>query len=490
MSSPDYSDGCMLALYPPKELAERLTVSDGLAADELHVTVAYLGDAADVDHETLVAAAKQLANRAPVAGAVSGHARFTGGEHDVIVALIDSADLEDLRRDTMDRLKAQGIDVPRDHGYTPHCTLTYLEADDQPPVSRLGAEPMEFTALSVVHGADRTDLPFRAPHPIESYARQAFAAGWASSGGPMTDRVKAASRAAVQMATEHAEDPRILEVTVHLGRLEGMWATLFHRREKLIAQYTTTVAQAWRPLITRRAFRDGIYQYRAAIGLTETTQTDDKARKAAALTAATAMLQALVGAPGWANLRQAIRDAIAAGYAEGMVAAVAIAAEQASKTGLDWDAAFQRAYQQLERLDTLWAGVDGWLGRLIARAAADLARALADQADSGATVDDMTTTATDLLSGNQIDAVGFTVDWAITAAAAAGAAALYQLAGATEVTWITVGDGRVCSTCDDNEANSPYTVDQVPEIPAHPRCRCTTSAGFNLDRFAAWFTNP
>ena len=69
-------------------------------------------------------------------------------------------------------------------------------------------------------------------HPIAPYARTAYAQGWAASGGPMTARVKAGCVAAVEHAIAHAEDPRILEVMLHLGRLEGAWALIYQRREE------------------------------------------------------------------------------------------------------------------------------------------------------------------------------------------------------------------------------------------------------------------
>lgn len=44
MAEPDYSDGSMLALYPPAGLARKFALPDGLAADP-HVIVCYSGNA-------------------------------------------------------------------------------------------------------------------------------------------------------------------------------------------------------------------------------------------------------------------------------------------------------------------------------------------------------------------------------------------------------------------------------------------------------------
>jgi hypothetical protein len=41
------------------------------------------------------------------------------------------------------------------------------------------------------------------------------------------------------------------------------------------------------------------------------------------------------------------------------------------------------------------------------------------------------------------------------------------------VAWVTVGDGRVCPTCEDNQDQGPYPPAALPDLPAHPNCRCT-----------------
>jgi 2'-5' RNA ligase len=480
----------MIALYPPSDVAALLAVDGGLPVSDLHVTVAYCGSAGDVDPERLLAAVKALADRASIAGSVAGHARFTGGEMDVAVALIDSADLEDLRRDLLEALNAAGIDIPRDHGYTSHLTQSYIDPDADAPVDRIASTPVEFAALSVVHGNDRTDLPFAAPeHPIEDPAREAFAAGWAVSGGPMTERVRAACTAAVHLAVEHADDPRILEVTIDLGKLEGMWALLFQRREEQQAKHVPLVAAAWGDLIDRDAVAAMVDRFRQQAGLTEADH-DKPSIRAEALAAAKAMLHALAAAAGagWDVLRTALRDAIAAGRAEGMVNAVAIAAERANHIGLDWNIAFDDAYRSLERLDEIWADTGGWLGRTIDRAAADLGRVLAQDAEDGASRDQMIEDAMNVLADTDVESVAFVVDWAMTTAADEGALSLYRSEGVQQVDIISAGDGRVCPSCLDAEAGSPWQIGDAPRMPLHPACRCCISASISLSHFANWFT--
>ncbi|MDI5965727.1 hypothetical protein [Streptantibioticus silvisoli] len=324
-------------------------------------------------------------------------------------------------------------------------------------------------------------------HSIALAAREAFAAGWAVSGGPMTGRVRIACVEAVRIAVEQADDPQILEATLDLGKLEGMWALLFQRREKLTDQYTAAVTTAWRKLIRPRLFRDGLHHLRAQLGLVEAAP-DPAAIRAAALAAARGILVSLATTSGWAALRQTIRDALAAGRAEGIVNAVAIAAERVGRIGLDWDIAFDHAYQQLARLDELWSEADTWLARLLDRATTDLGRLLAEQAANGGSYEDMLDAASTLLDTADVNAVAFVVDWALTTGADQGALTLYTSEGVQAVDWITAGDGRVCPTCEDNETGSPWQINSVPQAPAHPLCRCVLAADMNLTRFAGWFT--
>lgn len=325
-------------------------------------------------------------------------------------------------------------------------------------------------------------------HPIEPFAREAFAAGWAASGGPMTDRVRAACTAAVETAVEHADDPRILEVTVDLGKLEGMWALLFARREQQQREHTDLVADAWRDLIDREQIVAMVDAFRQRASLTEAS-LDWASILAEAKAAARAMLTALAERSGWTRLRTTIRNALAAGRAEGMVNAVAIAAEQAGTQGLrlDWNIAFKDAYQSLERLDELWGDADGWLGRTIDRAAADMGRALARQVEVGASREEMIDAAERLLAGTDPESVAFVVDWAMTTAADEGALSLYRSEGVQQIDVITAGDGRVCPSCLDVEVGSPWNTSDVPRMPLHPICRCVYAASVSLSHFAAWF---
>jgi hypothetical protein len=320
---------------------------------------------------------------------------------------------------------------------------------------------------------------------MQQPARIAFAAGWALSGGPLTPRVRVACETAVALAVESADDPGILQATIDLGRLEGMWALLFQRRDRLLSDHAQLVRDAWLPLVNRTAVAVAVDQLLAVLGVQEADRGWLDDIRVAARAAARALLRALAGMTGFGALRTALRDVLAAGRAEGMIEAVAIAAERASLIGLDWELAFKDAYQAMGSLDDLWAGADGWLGRVLDGGAGDLGRALADGLETGLSRDELIDAAMDVLTAEE-GSVAFVVDWAMTTAADEGALALYRGEGVQQIEIITAADGRVCSACIDAESGSPWYIGDQPRLPLHPHCRCVYSADVSVAHFAAW----
>lgn len=306
------------------------------------------------------------------------------------------------------------------------------------------------------------------PDAFTQAVRASYAAGWARSGSAPLPRMHAGYQMALAAASENRVHPGVLEVTLQFGHLDGTWALVFDRREKLIAAHTATVTDAWHDLL-RGTLPVAVRTFRHAAGITESSKPSD-ALKTAALAAASALLRMLPFDRGWQALRQALRDAIAAGRAEGAVDAVAIAAARVDRVGLAWDIAFDDAYRALAHLDTLWADTDTWLGRMLDRATADLGRALARSAEVGASYEDILAGAIGAIDGDNPDAVAFIVDWALSTGLSQGALALYAREGATAIDVLTAGDVRVCPECDQDEANGPYTPATAPFLPEHPLC--------------------
>jgi hypothetical protein len=313
-------------------------------------------------------------------------------------------------------------------------------------------------------------------HPIAPYARTAYAQGWAISGGPMTDRVKAGCVAAVEHACQHADDPDVLETTLRLGHLEGTWAKVYERRTALHDDLLATVTATWRAMVQQLDVGPIVRWYRANEGLTSEAYTDDP-DVARATEAARVLLHALPETQGWAQIRQELRDGIVAAQTEGQVGALAIAADTLNLPGFNFDTAYDHFHTALTQLDTTWADADAWLTRIVNGNATDLGRRLASLVKADASYDDMVAGALDVLDSGDVRAVSTVVDLAVHQSLTRGAMDLWGREGVQRVGFVTAGDNRVCPACDRAESQGPYDLNQdPPRPPLHPLCRCTLTA--------------
>lgn len=317
-------------------------------------------------------------------------------------------------------------------------------------------------------------------HPIASYARAAYANGFAASGGPMTERVKAGCLAAIEMAVDNADDPNVLNATLRLGQLEGTWALIFDRRDALHAKNLAAILPAWRKLLATIDVRQLVHDYRLRIGLTEATDPEMTSWLAAAMGVSREEIQGMIRDAGWPAARELVRDAIAAGWAEGRAGALALGAEQAGVIGFDMNIAFHEGYAALDGLAGLWAQADGWLGRMVGDQAGELGRVLAGLTRDGASYEDMVTAASGVLGSEDLPAVSMIVDYATGQALSQGMLDLYAREGIGSVDFLSAGDGKVCPACLAAEKGSPYSLVLSPVPPIHFRCRCTLATSQNL----------
>lgn len=125
--------GVMVCLRVPADVAEDLALPDQELPEDLHLTLAYLGNADDADPDALQVLHDRLKIIAlyfePIEGRISGYGRFMNGDEDVLYASYDSPALAEFRRTIADMCAWSLLPASADHGFQPHITLAYIEPD-------------------------------------------------------------------------------------------------------------------------------------------------------------------------------------------------------------------------------------------------------------------------------------------------------------------------------------------------------------------------
>lgn len=176
-ASADVSTGAMIALVPSAADAARLVVDGGEPIDQLHVTLAYLGDAADYSPDVPGMLVEALSNRGPLplvhADAFSVNVFNPGTATDrdpCIVMGLSGADLDHVHGHVADMLADVGLDLPEQHRpWIPHVTLAYT--DDLSRVAEFADRvgPVTFDHIVVAFAGDYTYIPLGSPVPeVES----------------------------------------------------------------------------------------------------------------------------------------------------------------------------------------------------------------------------------------------------------------------------------------------------------------------------------
>lgn len=364
---------------------------------------------------------------------------------------------------------AEGTPSPAGSGAHPLTALTYTG-------------PVVFNRIVVAIAGRWAEIALQLPRDeaIAPYARTAFAQGWAASGGPMTDQVRAGCTAAVELAVTHADQPGILEATLRLGSLEGTWAAVYHRREVLVTKHTKLVMAAWRRAAHMLNTRAAIDRFRQSLDLGESVDTDNTEHRRLVANAIAATVASTIAGPDATPAdREAIIQAVATALmdaeAEGYAAAVAVGADQLGITGADFDLIFHDAHAALGDLGNYWGQGSGWVDRMVAGNATDLGGRLSALAADGASYDDMLTAAEDVIGGD-VRSVETILDLAMSQSFARGALALYAREGVQQADFVTAGGARVCARCLDAEAGNPWPLSSVPRPGLHPGCRCSVQA--------------
>lgn len=158
-------NGVMIAWFPPPEIAQELAVGSE-SPEELHVTLGYFGKEVTAEQQATLEAicSSCSAQYAPLQGELGGVGRFPATESsdgkDVIILLADVPRLETLRERLLDALHEQGVDAYRNHGYTPHMTLAYIDPGAEFETPNGNSLPITIDALTLAIGGERLTFPF------------------------------------------------------------------------------------------------------------------------------------------------------------------------------------------------------------------------------------------------------------------------------------------------------------------------------------------
>jgi 2'-5' RNA ligase len=178
--------GFLVALWLDPATAQQLALPGGEAPDQLHCTIQYAGDASAIDDLTqariIAAIDRYVSYRMPLIGEISGYGRFlagTDGEgQDVFYASLDVEGLGELEDDIERAFAQAGYPVDDEHEFAPHITLAYLDPAAPNPVETLPDLDLRFSAVTIMIGSRRIDIPLAGFGPSFYSAASKEAGTW------------------------------------------------------------------------------------------------------------------------------------------------------------------------------------------------------------------------------------------------------------------------------------------------------------------------
>lgn len=168
-NAPTNRTGVMIAFYLDPADAEVLALgsdqlpegADPEAAEELHLTLMYLGKANEqtIDRETFTDMIRLFASRMPpVKGVINGYGRFgrdDGEGKTALYANLDAVILPEWRHKLTCWVLEGGVKWEPTYGFTPHITLGYLPLEAETPTLRLPMREVIFNKMIVAWGDDQ-----------------------------------------------------------------------------------------------------------------------------------------------------------------------------------------------------------------------------------------------------------------------------------------------------------------------------------------------
>lgn len=232
-------------------------------ADELHMTVCYLGTAADLESRRPAVQAVVQAMAAqlpPIMGRVSGIGRFSSDDGmDAVYASFDAPPLAQWLVKLEEGLAAAGMPVDRRHGHDPHITLAYVpsgESVDLPP-----PWPLEtaFTRVTLGWAGEYLDFdlsgtPWEMPGDVTDAAQVAADMATPAEDTPTEESADSAETASAAAGAEAKADGGMHAPAIWLAK---DWKPIAperkndpeSRRWKTVTHYTKDIDEATRTVV-------------------------------------------------------------------------------------------------------------------------------------------------------------------------------------------------------------------------------------------------
>jgi 2'-5' RNA ligase len=156
--------GAIVALMIPPEVAGKLALPGGEPPEEMHITLAYLGETGGISSKAARAMVQEWAARTPpVTGMVNGVGKFNHDDDGQAAFYVsfDAPSLPRLHDSLMSHIEYQYPPMqagPMLHGFTPHITLAYIAPDAPLPLESIEAIPITFERASLLYAFERFDF--------------------------------------------------------------------------------------------------------------------------------------------------------------------------------------------------------------------------------------------------------------------------------------------------------------------------------------------
>ncbi|ALY10186.1 RNA ligase [Arthrobacter phage Salgado] len=158
--------GVMVGWFLDDWTASKIALPGGEPMQDLHVTLAYLGDASAMtldDQRKLIGVVSEVTNRhGSITGALNGIGRFSAPEGADVEPLwvgVNLPGLQALRADLVEALQASKLPVSTEFDFHPHITVAYIPKEQETPKVTVDPYEIRLGALTVAIAGARHLMP-------------------------------------------------------------------------------------------------------------------------------------------------------------------------------------------------------------------------------------------------------------------------------------------------------------------------------------------